>query len=163
MNGRYLRELPVEELARRLEPVVGHPAAQIEPAVAAAQEKMQTLADFETLCGWLYRDVYDYDPKAWKKTMKDGSTDRLEQARAALAVVDPWTEENVQSALDGVVERLEAKPGQVFQPIRVALTGKTVSPGIYESVTLMGKDETLSRIDRALAHARENGGAAAAE
>src|ERR1700742_499627 len=155
MNGRYIRELTVEDLARRLEQRTGHP--ELGPATAITQEKMQTLDDFEKLSGWLFNEVYDYDEKAWRKTMKEGSVERLEQARAALAVVDPWTQENVQHALDGVVERIEAKPGQVFQPIRVAITGTTVSPGIYESVALLGKEGALSRIDRALAHARENG------
>src|SRR4051812_43146163 len=155
MNGRYIRELDVEDLARRLEQRTGHP--ELGPAAAITQEKMQTLDDFEKLSGWLFEEVYDYDEKAWRKTMKEGSVERLEQARAALAVVDPWTQDNVQHALDGVVERIDAKPGQVFQPVRVAITGTTVSPGIYESVTLLGKESTLSRIDRALAHARENG------
>ena len=155
MNGRYIRELDVEDLARRLEQRTGHP--ELGPATAITQEKMQTLDDFEKLSGWLFNEVYDYDEKAWRKTMKEGSVERLEQARAALAVVDPWTQDNVQHALDGVVERIDAKPGQVFQPIRVAITGTTISPGIYESVTLLGKEGTLSRIDRALAHARENG------
>src|SRR4051812_39750974 len=155
MNGRYIRELDPEDLARRLEARTGHP--ELGPATAITQEKMQTLDDFEHLSGWLFKEVYDYDEKAWRKTMKEGSIERLEQARAALAVIDPWTQDNVQHALDGVVERIDAKPGQVFQPIRVAITGTTVSPGIYESVTLLGKEGTLSRIDRALAHARENG------
>jgi glutamyl-tRNA synthetase len=67
----------------------------------------------------------------------------------------------VQQALDAVVEQTGAKPGQVFQPVRLAIAGKTVSPGIYESVHLLGQARTLERIDRALAHAREVGPAAA--
>jgi glutamyl-tRNA synthetase len=151
MNGRYLRELPVDELSARLESLTGRTG--LAPAVAIAQEKMQTLAEFERLCGWLYEEPTGYDEKAWRKTMKEGSEERLAAARDALAAVEPWTEETVQAALDAVVERLGAKPGQVFQPIRVAITGTTVSPGIYESVTLLGRDKTLERIDRALAHA----------
>jgi glutamyl-tRNA synthetase len=162
MNGHYIREMPADQLAQRVADFTGRTLDQVEDAVKVSQEKMQTLTDFEKLCGWLYRDVYDYDEKAWRKTMKDGSSERLEQSRAALAVLDPWDETTIQEALDGVVERLDAKPGQIFQPIRVALTGNTVSPGIYESVALLGKEETLSRIDRALAHARENGGESAA-
>jgi len=154
--------MPAQQLAQRVADFTGRTLDQVEDAVKVSQEKMQTLTDFEKLCGWLYRDVYDYDEKAWRKTMKDGSSERLEQSRAALAVLDPWDEATIQEALDGVVERLDAKPGQIFQPIRVALTGNTVSPGIYESVALLGKEETLSRIDRALAHARENGGESAA-
>ena len=153
MNGRYLRELPASELAGRIESLTGRTGT--EPAVAIAQEKMQTLTEFDRLCAWLYDDPQGYDDKAWRKTMKDAAADRLEAARGALAAVDPWTEPSVQEALDGVVEQTGAKPGQVFQPIRLAITGTTVSPGIYESVHLLGRDRTLDRIDRTLAHARE--------
>jgi glutamyl-tRNA synthetase len=161
MNGRYLRELPVEELAARLTRLTGRD--DLEPAVAIAQEKMQTLDDFERLCGWLYVEPAAYDDKAWRKTMKGGAPERLAAARDALAEVEPWTQDTVQAALDAVVERLESKPGQVFQPIRVAITGTTISPGIYESVALLGKAQTLARIERALAHAREAAPAQAAE
>jgi glutamyl-tRNA synthetase len=159
MNGRYMRELPTAELAERIEKLTG--LTDTEPAVAIAQEKMQTLTDFMTLCGFLYEEPEGYDEKAWRKTMKEGAAERLQAARDALADVDPWTQEGVQQALDGVVEQTGAKPGQVFQPVRLAIAGKTVSPGIYESVHLLGQEKTLERIDRALAHAREHGSEAA--
>jgi glutamyl-tRNA synthetase len=78
----------------------------------------------------------------------------LQNARDALACTDPFTVENVERALREVVEELHAKPGAVFQPIRVAIAGTTVSPGIFESVALLGRKETLQRIDRTLARAR---------
>jgi glutamyl-tRNA synthetase len=59
----------------------------------------------------------------------------------------------VEKALTALVEELGVKPGKLYQPIRVAITGTTVSPGIFESVALLGRDETLSRIDAALARA----------
>jgi glutamyl-tRNA synthetase len=68
----------------------------------------------------------------------------------------------VEAALNAVVEETGAKPGQVFQPVRLAITGTTVSPGIYESVHLLGRDKTLERIDRTLTHAREAAAAAPA-
>ena len=77
-----------------------------------------------------------------------------EAAREALARAEPFTVENVEAALREVVEHRGAKPGKVFQPVRVAIAGTTVSPGIFESVALLGKDETLARIDRALEHAK---------
>jgi glutamyl-tRNA synthetase len=155
MNGRYMREMPTAELAERIEKLTGH--ENTEPAVAIAQEKMQTLTDFESLCGFLYAEPQGYDEKGWRKTMKEGAPERLQAARDALTTVEPWTQEGVQQALDAVVEQTGAKPGQVFQPVRLAIAGKTVSPGIYESVHLLGKERTLARIDRALAHAREGG------
>jgi glutamyl-tRNA synthetase len=59
-------------------------------------------------------------------------------------------------ALRAVVERLGTKPGKVFQPVRVAIAGQTVSPGIFESVALLGKEETLARIETALARVRDH-------
>jgi len=71
--------------------------------------------------------------------------------REALAQAPGFAEPDVESALTSLLERLGVKPREVYQPLRVALTGATVSPGIFESVALLGRDETLSRIDRALA------------
>ena len=72
--------------------------------------------------------------------------------RAALAELpEPWTTGAVEATLREVVTRSDVKAKEVFQPLRVALTGTTVSPGIFESVALLGREETLARIDAALA------------
>jgi glutamyl/glutaminyl-tRNA synthetase len=63
------------------------------------------------------------------------------------AIDGPWTVEDVESALTGVVEQAEVKPGKLFQPLRVALAGTTVSPGIFETVAVLGREETLSRLN----------------
>ena len=148
MNGRYLRELAPEDLARRLEALSGR---EVPPeAVAISQEKMQTLSDFWPLAGFLVQRPDGYEDKAWNKVMGDGAPERLRAAREALAGEGPFDVESVEAALRGVVERLGVKPKEVFQPIRVALTGTTVSPGIFESVAALGRDETLARIDAAL-------------
>jgi glutamyl-tRNA synthetase len=150
MNGRYLRELAPEELARRLRELHGR---EVPPeAVEISQEKMQTLAEFWDLAGFLV-ERREIDPKAWERVMGDGGPERLRAAREALEAADPFDPETVERALRGVVERLDVKPGQVFQPVRVAISGTTVSPGIFESVAALGRDETLARIDAALEHA----------
>jgi glutamyl-tRNA synthetase len=83
--------------------------------------------------------------------MKDGAAEHLRRAREALAGVDPFDAAGVEAALRGVVEEVGAKPKEVFQPVRVAISGTTVSPGIFESVAALGREETLARIDAALA------------
>ena len=149
MNGRYLRELDPGELRRRLEGLYGR---EVPPeAVAISQEKMQTLAEFWPMAGFLV-ERREIDPQAWDRVMRDGGPDRLRAAREALEAAEPFTTETVERALRGVVERLEVKPKEVFQPVRVAITGTTVSPGIFESVAALGRDETLARIDAALRH-----------
>jgi glutamyl-tRNA synthetase len=152
MNGHYLRELEVDDLKARLEDLLGRNDIPRE-AVAIAQEKMQTLADFWPLAGFLV-ERRETDPVAWDKVMKDGAAERLERAREALAGAEPFDVEHIEEALRGVVEELGAKPKEVFQPVRVALAGTTISPGIFESVSALGKDEALTRIDEALERAR---------
>jgi glutamyl-tRNA synthetase len=151
MNGRYLREMDPAELAALLERQTGQ--AGLLPAVEVTQEKMQTTDDFWKLAGWLY-ERRPTDEKAWSKVMKDGAAENLARARDALARVEPFDQAGVERALSELVDELGLKPGKLYQPIRVAITGTTVSPGIFESVALLGKEETLSRIDDALARAR---------
>jgi glutamyl-tRNA synthetase len=152
MNGRYMRELPRDELVRRLEQFTGRTG--IDGAVAIAQDKMQTLADFEPLCAFIFDGPAD-DPDAFERVIgNDAGADNLAAARAALAAVpEPFDKELVEAALRGVVEDRGVKPREVFQPLRVALAGSTVSPGIFETVALLGRDETLRRVDEALAKA----------
>jgi glutamyl-tRNA synthetase len=147
MNGRYLRGLSPADLAARLEALLGREG--LEPAVQVAQEKMQTLADFWPLAGFLV-ESQPFQEKAWEKVMKDGALDRLAAVRAVLAELEPFDVEHVEEALRRVVDQFEVKPKEVFQPLRVAISGGTISPGIFESVVALGREETIARIDLAL-------------
>ena len=150
-NGVWLRSLSLDDLTARLEHYTGR--SGLRPAVEIAAEKIQTLADFWPLVSFLYDGPVD-DPKAFDKTLcRDGGAEALRAARDALAQADPFDLERVEGALRGVVESTGRKPGGVFQPVRVAIAGTTVSPGIFESVTVLGRDETLRRIDGALERA----------
>jgi glutamyl-tRNA synthetase len=152
LNGRHLRELSVDELTSRLEEYTGRTG--LRGAVEISREKIQTLADFWPLAGFFFDGPVD-DPKAFEKVIgRDGGLDTLQAARLALATADPFTSDNVEASLREVVEAHGGKAGRVFQPIRVAIAGTTVSPGIFESVTLLGREETLARIDKALDRAR---------
>ena len=152
LNGRHLRELSVDELTSRLEEYTGRTG--LRGAVEISREKIQTLADFWPLAGFFFDGPVD-DPKAFEKVIGcDGGVDTLQAARLALATADPFTFDNVEASLREVVEAHSGKAGRVFQPIRVAIAGTTVSPGIFESVTLLGREETLARIDKALERAR---------
>jgi glutamyl-tRNA synthetase len=150
-NGRDLRELPLDDLVARLEAFTGREG--LRPAVEIAQDKLQTLADFWPLCGFFFDGPVD-DPDAFARVMgAEGAREALVGARDALAETEPFDVAHVEAALRGVVERRGVKPKDVFQPVRVAIAGTTVSPGIFESVALLGRDETLARIDLALTRA----------
>jgi glutamyl-tRNA synthetase len=148
MNGVYLRRLDNDELTRRLEEFTGRTGLQ--PAAEIAGEKIQTLEEFWPLVAFLFEGPAQDDAAFARVIMGDGGADRLRAARDALAAADPFSVENVEAALRGVVADTASKPGAVFQPVRVAIAGTTVSPGIFESVALLGRRETLARIEHAL-------------
>jgi glutamyl-tRNA synthetase len=155
MNGRYMRELGPAELTDRLRRFLDREDIP-EAAVAIAQEKMQTLADFWPLAAFLV-EPQATDEAAWAKVMRDGAPEALAGARDAMAELDSFDEAGLEVVLRGVVEALEVKPKAVFQPIRVAISGKTISPGIFESLTVLGREESLARIDAALERLRTAG------
>jgi glutamyl-tRNA synthetase len=148
LNGRYLRELSVDDLTARLEDYTGREG--LRDAVAISREKVQTLADFWPLAGFIFDGPAD-DPAAREKWLDEEGRAALRDVRDALAAVEPFEMEAVQAALEGVVAAREVKPKAVFQPVRVALAGRAVSPGIFETLVVLGRDESLARIDRALA------------
>ena len=75
---------------------------------------------------------------------------KADEARAQLANVEPFSAERIEAELRALAERLGLKPRQAFQPIRIAVTGSKVSPGLFESLELLGREESLARLDRAL-------------
>ena len=151
INGRYMREMPPHEYA---EAVARHLGRDLDQRMRAAceivQEKAQTLEEVWPLIRFLFEPPVD-DEKAWRKTMKDDAPRLLESAREALADCDGFDAEAVEAALSPLPDRLGVGAGKLYQPIRVAITGSTVSPGIFESVAALGREETLERIDAAIA------------
>jgi len=149
MNGRYVRQLALDELTVRLEALTGR--SGLRDAVAVTQEKISTLDEFWPLARAFFDEPVD-DPAAREKFVAtEAGAQALTVARSALAELDdPWTAEAVETALREAAERSGMKAKQVFQPLRVALTGTTISPGIFETVALVGRDRALARIDAAL-------------
>jgi glutamyl-tRNA synthetase len=148
LNGIYLRDLDEAALTRRMEEYTQR--LGLAGAVSITRAKIQTLKDFWPLAGFIFDGPVD-DPAARAKWLSNGGVEALRAAREALAGTDPFDVEHVEEALSGVVAASELKPRDVYQPVRVALAGTTVSPGIFETVALLGQDETLRRIDAALA------------
>jgi len=148
MNGRYLRELPPADLQARLETLYGRPLRR--DIVEISQEKISTLAEFWPLSGFFF-DGPAQDRKAREKVLgAEGARSALQAARVALDDLASWTPEALEAALKGVVEREGLKPKHVYQPVRVAVAGGTVSPGIFETLAVLGRDETLRRLDATL-------------
>jgi glutamyl-tRNA synthetase len=148
MNGLYIRALSVDELTARLEAFTGRTG--LREAVAISQEKIATLADFWPLAGALIDGPVADDAKAREQWLGVEGRAALSDVRAVLAGLEPFELESIDAALRGVVAARETKPKQVFQPVRVALTGRTISPGVFEMISVLGREETLRRLDAAL-------------
>ena len=150
MNGVYLRELPASEYADRLlfwlrEQGYDWPEERVRAAAPVVQEKISHLAEFPDFAGFLFHGV-EPDPD-----LLDGRV--LRAVEAALAETEPWSAEAIEQTLKRLCDELGEKPRTVYMPIRVAVTGSRVSPGLYESLELLGKDEALERIRAATATA----------
>jgi glutamyl-tRNA synthetase len=144
MNGVYLRALPPVEYADRLvaflrDQGVVWPDERVRAAAPLVQEKIERLGQFPEFAGFLFQRRDGYDPA-------ELDPDVLAAAADTLAQVEPFTAAAIEEALRGLAERLGQKPRQAFQPIRIAVTGSKVSPGLFESIELLGRDETLARI-----------------
>ncbi len=150
INGRFMREMPLNEytaaVARHLH---REPDERLQVACEIVQEKAQTLEEVWPLIRFLFEPPVE-DPKAWEKTMKEGTLELLETARGALADAEGFDAEGVEAALSPLPDRLAVKPGRLYQPIRVAITGGTVSPGIFESLAALGREEAVARIGAAI-------------
>ncbi len=154
LNGRFMRELPLEDYTAAVARHLGRePDQRLRDACTIAQEKAQTLNEVWDLIRFLFEPPVE-DEKAWDKVMKDGALAALEAARASLDGLSVFDPQAVEAALSPIPDQIGAKPGKVYQPIRVAITGTSVSPGIFESLAALGREESLSRIDAALARLR---------
>jgi glutamyl-tRNA synthetase len=148
MNGVYLRGMSAETYADALalylrEQGYDWDEARVREAAPLVQEKIARLGEFPDFAGFLFHDV---QPPG----LGDGDRGLLEEAAGALSEVDPWEVAQIEAALKALCERLGQKPRAVFAPIRLAVTGSKVSPGLYESLAVLGRDASLDRIQAAL-------------
>jgi glutamyl-tRNA synthetase len=158
VNGRYMRELPLDAYTAA---VAAHTGREVDEGLRAAceiaQDKAQTLDEVWPLIAFLFEPPVE-DEAAWRKVMeKEGALPGLEAAREALAAAPGFDAATVEEALSPLPEALGVKPGKLYQPIRVAITGTTVSPGIFESLAVLGREQALERIDSAVRRLRPNG------
>ncbi len=161
LDGIYVRELPVSELAERVleylrasDPAAARAAEAdhelLEGAVEISQEKIQTLADFWPLSRFFFSEIAP-EGTARERWLGEQGRAVLGDARTQLSATDSFDVACIQDVLAGIVEQHAVKPREVYQPVRVAIAGTTISPGIFESVALLGREETLRRIDLVLA------------
>jgi glutamyl-tRNA synthetase len=143
MNGLYLRALPPDEYADRLvaylrEQGYDWPEDLVRKVAPLVQEKIETLGAFPGFARFFFERVPPEEP------LEDGAV--LPAAAEVLAGVEPFDAATIEAALRQLAQQLDLKPRQAFQPIRLALTGSKISPGLFESLEVLGKDESIARI-----------------
>jgi glutamyl-tRNA synthetase len=143
LNGVHLRNLPLEEYPQRVltylrEHGIDWDEELVRRAAPLVQEKIETLSQFPDYVRFLFEDV------APDESLLDGRV--LGPAAEVLAELEPFDSAAIEGALRELAERLELKPREAFQPIRVAVTGSKVSPGLFESIELLGREQTLARL-----------------
>jgi glutamyl-tRNA synthetase len=159
INATHLRALPVAEFVTRVTPflagaglVADPPTAEqqrvLEAIAPLAQERMVVLSDAVGLLSFLFTDDVDVDPAAAAKQLAGPeAAEVLDAAAGALSGLGEWTAAAVEEALkSALVDGLGRKPRQAFGPVRVAVSGRTVSPPLYESIELLGRERTLARL-----------------
>jgi glutamyl-tRNA synthetase len=152
LNGMHLRALPPEEYADELVRFLRDEGydwdeSLIRRAAPIVQEKIERFGQFPDFAGFLFREI-EPDP-----ALLNGAAPVVNAAREELERVEPFAAPEIEVALRALAERLELSPRKAFEPIRIAVTGSKVSPGLFESLELLGKDETLRRLSAAAGRA----------
>ncbi|MEE4378968.1 MAG: glutamate--tRNA ligase [Candidatus Competibacteraceae bacterium] len=157
LNQHYLKNSDPVHVARHLSWHMGQ--LGIDPSqgpalteiVKAFRERAKTLQEMAQASVFLYQDFASYDETAAKKHLTAAAKDPLSALNTALAELPQWQGELIHTTVQQTAEQLDLKLGKVAQPLRVAVSGKAVSPPIDVTLTLLGRDKTLQRIERAVA------------
>jgi glutamyl-tRNA synthetase len=166
MNGQHLNMLPLAEVEPRITPSIvaaGYASADWLTANTAWYDSLlellrvraRTVDELVRQAAPYFGESVELDPDAVAKQWKDPATvDLLADARTALDGVTDWSTAPLEEAMRGVAARRGLAAGKLFQPLRVALTGSAVSPGIFDVLVLLGRDRSLRRLDDAVRHLR---------
>jgi glutamyl-tRNA synthetase len=156
LNGVYIRQEKPEALAELLLPFLEkkglkpRSTAWLVEVVKTLQERAKTLVEMADMAEFYFRDDFQVDEKAEKKHLTPAIKEPLEILAARLASTPEVDEKSLEEMFKEIVALKNIKLGAIAQAVRVSLTGKSVSPGIYEVMRILGKDEVLKRLSRAI-------------
>jgi glutamyl-tRNA synthetase len=160
LNEHYIKNTPPEELAQHLEPFLisagileeGHGLnfGEIAKVIPSLSQRAKTLIEMAEKSAFYFKKEVEFDEKAKAKFLTPEAMPLLKKAIAGLSQLDSFSAEEIEALFNQVVKEEGMKLGKLAQPVRVALTGATVSPGIYDVILLLGKEESLKRLNQAL-------------
>ncbi|MGZ8425603.1 MAG: glutamate--tRNA ligase [Candidatus Binatia bacterium] len=161
VNFHYLKSKPLSQLAEEVVPYIqakGYPVLQdrqwLEKMIATLRERARTLVELVEMARYYLDDQIVYDEKAAAKFLTAAAADSMSSLAGKLAALDQFTEANIEQAFTSTLEEHSLKMGELAQPVRVALTGSTVSPGIHAVIAVLGKDRSVARLKHAVERAK---------
>ena len=158
VNSQYMKSLPPERVAEELKWHMDNQKIDISKGpsltdlVLAQRERCKTLKEMAEVSRYFYEEYEDYEPKAAKKWFKDNSVEALERSMANLVNVTDWDVENIEKAFKSVAEDMQVGLGKVGMPLRLAITGCGVSPEMGITMKLVGKERSISRIQKTITY-----------
>lgn len=156
LNAHYIKERSPESLVPLLQPFLASrgypekPAGYLQKAIRTLQPRSHTLVEMADAMKFYLVDEVEFDPAAAKKFLNPAMREPFERLISALEHLDVFDEAGLENAFQQVVDGFGIKLGKVAQPVRVALTGVTVSPGLFEIIGILGKETVLKRLRKAL-------------
>lgn len=162
MNGHYLRELPGDYIVSEALPflkrqgLIGEDPTQAElelakEAILLTRDRAKTLEELADGVSYFFTDRFEYDEKGVRKHFTpEGTAEHLSRARERLAQVEPFTAEAIETAYREMADVLGIKAAQLIHPTRLAVSGRTIGPGLFELMALLGREKCLERLDRAI-------------
>jgi glutamyl-tRNA synthetase len=161
MNGHYLREAPLDRLAENAlpffeaeglfkGPVAGEELNYFKKVVDTVRDRVKTLSELAEASTYFYRDEFSYDPKGVEKHFrKEGSAELLRRAAGLLRNFEPFNLESIETAYRSLSEELGISTGRLIHPTRLAISGRTMGPGLFDIIVLLGREKTVSRLEKA--------------
>lgn len=150
LNGQYIRALSDDELTKRLSPFIPAdcPPGMVDPILPLIKERLVTLRDFESLTDFFYRDIIVNSAVLTKKSTPEEVKGQLEATRTVLEGIDDksWSHENLEDKVRSLAVEKGWKPSQFFMMLRVAVTSKTATPPLFETIEVLGRAKTLARL-----------------
>ncbi|MBW2367503.1 MAG: glutamate--tRNA ligase [Deltaproteobacteria bacterium] len=153
LNADHIKAARPQALARQVIPFLAKKGVDAQPddylakALDTLRTRSKTLLEMAESACFYYQDITRYDPKGAKKFLKPSALDGIEKLIIRLEALETFSQESLEHAFLAVMEETGLKLGKIAQPVRLALTGTTVSPGIFEIIAVLGKEKTLSRLN----------------
>jgi glutamyl-tRNA synthetase len=152
LNGQFIRRLTLQELAARVGPKMPQvPAEALMPLIPLVQERLRTLNDAPEMLRFFFEEPDSYRPEQLIPKGRDAAAtaSALTSAAATMGALTGWTRESIEVALRGLAERLGWSSRDLFMALRVAVTGRTVTPPLIESISRLEKATVVARLERA--------------